>query len=206
MLPCGGEAGVSTLQKILLAGVAVAVLSGGVAWSAIEASNARGPTLSAPVPAGPRLPGRFGGDGRLGQGSGRDVGPRGAAERPGRPGPLGDRRFLCALAHADLVLAAGGATHEVRLDRGTVSSVSSGTLILAEADGSSVTIGVDGDTKIRRDGQEASVSDLRNGDIVVAVRQGSGPARSVRAFDTDPCRPRLPGSFQPVPSPSPSSA
>jgi hypothetical protein len=191
----------STLRKVLLGAVVVAVLCGGAAWAAVEASNSQS---SATAPAmGPRRPGRF----VPGGGSGLGSGPRAGAGRLGPSRPLEGGRFLCAVAHAELVLVEGDATHQVRLDRGTVASVSARSLTIAEADGSTVTIQVDQDTKIRRDGREASLSELGQSDSVFAVQEGTGPARSLRAFDprVEPCDRRLPGSFPAFPSPSPSS-
>jgi hypothetical protein len=111
------------------------------------------------------------------------------------------------VAHADLILVEGGTTHPVRLDRGTVVAISSGSVTIAEADGSTVTIPVDENTKILRGGHEGSLSELHEGDTVFAVREGSGPARSLRAFDADldPCARHFSGPGKPLPSPSPSS-
>jgi hypothetical protein len=177
---------VSTIQKLLIGGVVVAVLSGGVAWSAIEASNSQGPTPSDVTKGGRRLPGRIG---------------------PGvRPGPLAGRGFLCNVASAELVVVDGGITRHLRLDRGTITTLASGSVTIAEADGTHVTIPVDDDTRILRSGQEGSQSDLHEGDTAFVVREGTGPARSLRAFGEgfDFC-PHFPGPRRTVPFPSPSA-
>jgi hypothetical protein len=201
---------VSTIQKLLIGGVVVAVLSGGVAWSAIEASNSQGPTLSDVTKGGRRLPGRIGPGvrpgpgGRFGPGPGSFFGRTGGPEGLDRP-PSG-RGFLRNVASAELVVVDGGITRHLRLDRGTITTLASGSVTIAEADGTHVTIPVDDDTRILRSGQEGSQSDLHEGDTAFVVREGTGPARSLRAFGEgfDFC-PHFPGPRRTVPFPSPSA-
>jgi hypothetical protein len=204
----------STFQKMMLGGVVAAVLLGGVAWAAVEASNSQETTFAVPAPGGPRLPGRLGPGGatgpfgRLRPGSPAPLGrPGGGA---GFGGPLGGPRFLCGIANAELSLVEGGTTHHLRLDRGTIASVSSDSLTITEPDGSSVSIPIGQETKVFASGRGGSLSDLKEGDTVFAVRVDSGPARSLRSFgaNLDPCslRPGTGGRFLPAPSPSSSSA
>jgi hypothetical protein len=202
----------STLQKMVLGGVVAAVLLGGVAWSAVEASNSQRATFAVPAPGGLRLPGRFGPGGATAPIGRVRPGFPGPFLRPGGGagfgGPLEGPRFLCGVANADLSLVEGGSTHHLRLDRGRVASISSDSLTIAEADGSTVTIPVGQDTKFLVGGRGGSLSDLHEGDSVFSVRADSGPARSLFSFgaDRDPCsRIRGGGPLQ-VPSPSPSSA
>ena len=200
------------MQKMVLGAVA-AVLLGGVAWSAVEASNSQNTRFAFPAPGGQPLPGWFG--------PGAATGPLGRL-RPGFPesfvrpgggagfgGPLEVPGFLCGVANADLSLVEGGSIHHLRLDLGTIASVSSDSLTITEADGSTVTIQVGQDTKVLVGGRGGSLSDLQEGDSVFSVREDSGPARSLRSLDAgrDPCS-RIGGGgpLQSVPSPSPSSA
>jgi hypothetical protein len=189
------------MQKIVLGGVVAAVLAGGAAWAAMEASNSQGSRVTLPAPGGVRHPGRFG--------PGAKLGPRGYG-RPGPgiglEGPLAGRGLLCDVAHAELTVVQGGTSHQIRLDRGTITSVSAHSVTVAEADGTSVTIPVDPDTRILAYDQPASLSQLEEGDTVFAVREGSGSATSLRAFDAgrDPCSLRPRGGGLPVPAPSPS--
>jgi len=106
---------------------------------------------------------------------------------PGLLGPGGRRGFLgpllfCRIAHAEAVLIGPGPTHDVRLDHGTVDAVSSTSVSIKEADGTTVVVPLDSTTAVRRDGQRASASDLKTGDVILAVREGTGAAKVLRVF------------------------
>ncbi len=110
------------------------------------------------------------------------------------------------MASADLVIVEEGTTSHLRLDRGTITRLASDSVTMTEADGTHVTIRVGDDTRILRSGQEGSLSDLHEGDTALTVREGTGPARSLRAFGEgfDLC-PHFPGPRRTVPFPSPSA-
>jgi hypothetical protein len=204
MLRSGGELQVSTMHKAVIGGIVLVVLSGGVAWAAIEASSSQRSYPSGPSIGGRRLP--LAPAARPGVGGpGAPGGLRGpkAFLRPQGIRGFGGSRLLCGIAHAEAVLVGPDGTHDVRLDHGTVASVASHALTIKEADGSTITVAVDGTTIVRRDGRQASLSDLRSGDSVFAVREGSAGAKFVRAFDsaTDRCAQGALG----VPEPSPFS-
>lgn len=101
-----------------------------------------------------------------------------AAERAAAPGGQlragrGELRRLAAwrrLVHATIVvdLPEKGLT-TVQLDRGTVSAVSADSLSIAEAGGTSVTITLGAETRVRKDGKKAAVADLKVGDEVFAM-------------------------------------
>ena len=101
-----------------------------------------------------------------------------AAERATAPGGQlragrGELRRLAAwrrLVHATIVvdLPEKGLT-TVQLDRGTVSAVSADSLSIAEAGGTSVTITLGAETRVRKDGKKAAVADLKVGDEVFAM-------------------------------------
>jgi hypothetical protein len=100
-----------------------------------------------------------------------------AAEQvaPDATGRLGAERLrrLAAwkhLVHGTVVvdLPKAGLT-TVQLDHGTISAVSATSLTIAEAGGSSVTVNLSDESRVRRDGAKAAIADLKTGDIVVVM-------------------------------------
>jgi hypothetical protein len=77
------------------------------------------------------------------------------------------QRLVHATATLDLP-AAGGLT-TVQLDHGTIGAVSATSLTISEAGGGSVTVALDGETKVRRHGTKAATGDLAKGDEVFAL-------------------------------------
>jgi hypothetical protein len=74
----------------------------------------------------------------------------------------------------------------IRFNRGTLSSVDGTTLVISEADGSTVRIDTTDQTRFRRDGKRASLSDLQSGDHVDVLGtevNGTYVTKMVRAFD-----------------------
>ncbi len=57
----------------------------------------------------------------------------------------------------------------IQLDHGTISAISVTSLTIAEAGGSSVTVSLSGESRVRRDGAKAAVADLKTGDAVVVM-------------------------------------
>src|SRR3954453_12416329 len=83
-------------------------------------------------------------------------------------------RFGRAPVHADLVVPAKGGTFKtVTFDRGTVDSVSGDQLTIKEGTKSAtyktITLTIPSDAKIRRNGENAQLSDLQQGDAVAVV-------------------------------------
>ena len=75
------------------------------------------------------------------------------------------------LVHAQATLdipALGGLT-TVQLDHGTTASVSATSLTIQESGGGSVTVALDGQTKVRRNGAAGAAGDLQPGDEVFAM-------------------------------------
>ncbi len=100
-----------------------------------------------------------------------------AAEQvaPDATGRLGAERLrrLAAwkhLVHGTVVvdLPKAGLT-TIQLDHGTISAVSATSLTIAEAGGSSVTVRLSAESRVRRDGAKAAVADLKTGDVVVVM-------------------------------------
>jgi hypothetical protein len=76
-------------------------------------------------------------------------------------------------AEATLDLPDGGLT-TFALDHGTITAVSGGTIALKASDDSTVSIGTNADTKVRKERQKATLSDLAVGAeaYVLSVKEG----------------------------------
>jgi len=91
-------------------------------------------------------------------------------------GPL--RRLAAArrLVHATVVLdlpKAGLTT--IQIDHGTIASVGTTSLTIAEAGGGSPTVTLRTETRVRRNGAKAAIGDLKTGDeVFVMSKVGSG--------------------------------
>ena len=99
--------------------------------------------------------------------------PSGAPAAAGRPAIRGELRRLAAwrkLVHANVVvdLPKRGLT-TVQLDHGTIAAVSATSLTIRESGGGSMTVTLGDQTRVRRDGARAAVTDLRTGDEVFAL-------------------------------------
>ena len=82
-----------------------------------------------------------------------------------------------------------GTFDTVRVDRGELTAVDGNTLMIEEADGESVEVTVNDDTRIGRNGEQAEVGDLEVGDHVTAhrVKEGDGEfvTRHVHAISAE---------------------
>lgn len=69
-----------------------------------------------------------------------------------------------------------GQFNTIKVDRGVLKGVDGGTLTIEEADGKTVEVSTNDDTSFRRDGEEAELGDLKNGDHVTTfqVKEGDG--------------------------------
>src|SRR5438876_546031 len=97
-------------KKVLVAGVALALVGGGVA---LAASSSTPFSPNPAVSAGPRGPGL-------------------------RGGPGGRRPLLRRLSSAEVHVVYDGQPHTIRIDRGQIQSVSGGSITLQEENGSIV--------------------------------------------------------------------
>jgi hypothetical protein len=92
------------------------------------------------------------------------------------------------LVRGEGVFARKNGTVTAQVNRGFLSSVDGTTLVISEADGTTQRVGTTSDTRFRRDGQKASISDLKPGDHIatLAVKQGdSFTTKFVRAYSPD---------------------
>lgn len=110
---------------------------------------------------------------------GAEVAPRPKMHGLHHGGPKGAIRSESVYPGVD-----GGPVRTVRTDSGTLSKVDGNTLTISEADGKTVEVEVADATRIMRDGAEAKLADLEEGDHVTTVRTKEGDA----AFTTEAVR------------------
>ncbi len=103
-------------------------------------------------------------------------GPRGRG--PGGPGFHRFKGRHGGLVRSESVVEGDedGTFNTVRVDRGELTAVDGNTLTIKEADGETVEVSVNDDTRIGRNGERAEVGDLEVGDHVTAhqVKEGDG--------------------------------
>ena len=106
---------------------------------------------------------------------------------------LADRglgRFRKHLVHGTFtVLDRDSAPVTVQLDHGTVSSIGEGSITIAEAGGSSVTVGTTADTRVRKGGKPATLAALVLGDEVFVRSIVEGGSAGVRSIVVPPAAP-----------------
>ena len=85
------------------------------------------------------------------------------------------------MVRAEVVLKEGNVLHDYRLDRGRIRSVAASSLVLAEADGTVVTIAVAPTANVTLDGGRVQLSSLRRRMMAFVIRRGDGHAIDVRA-------------------------
>lgn len=100
-----------------------------------------------------------------------------------RLGDGGVGRLRKHLVHGTVtVLNREGKLITLQLDHGTVSAIADGSITIAEAGGSSVTVATTAETRVRKDRKPASLAGLAVGDEVVVhsvVDAGSATARGI---------------------------
>ena len=85
------------------------------------------------------------------------------------------------LVHATVTVNRPGAGIQAfNLDHGTITALTAGSLTVAEAGGSTVTLTTDTTTRVRKDGKKATLADLRSGNevVVVSLVGGTGTPRA----------------------------
>ena len=85
------------------------------------------------------------------------------------------------MVRAEVIVKEGGVLHDYRLDRGRVRSVGAASLVLAEADGTVVTLAVAPNAEISLGASRVPLSALRRGMKAFVIRNGEGPAIVIRA-------------------------
>src|SRR5438874_9176708 len=73
----------------------------------------------------------------------------------GARGAIGRRGLLRRLSSAEITVAANGTARVIRIDHGTIASISSTAVTLQEADGRTVRIPLDSSTRVVLDGATA---------------------------------------------------
>ena len=85
-----------------------------------------------------------------------------------------------------LLLGAGGAVQDYRLDRGVVMSAVSGTLTVRESNGDTVSLPVDPAAQVQGGGRRVTAATLRRGTRVVVYRSANAPAELVQVEGLGP--------------------
>ena len=124
----------------------------------------------------------------LAQNAGEQPTPDEGAARQGRPvhGPGGFGKAI--RGEAVVGERAGDGYTTVRFDRGILDRVEGAAIVIDEADGTTVEVPTDDETRVYRDGERAEVSDLQPGDHVAAFRVKEGDAfvtKGVRAISPE---------------------
>jgi hypothetical protein len=155
------------VRRTLLLAVVAAV----VALAAIGAIRATSPAAPPPIPA----PAGVAADLETSVGADLDtiLAADQASAAPAAANPRGQLRRLAAwrrLVHATVVvdLRQGGLT-TVQLDHGTISAVGATTLTISETGGGSMTVALDAESHVRRNGAKASIADLKTADEVFVL-------------------------------------
>lgn len=108
--------------------------------------------------------------------------------RIGRQGPRGRGMKRAIRSEAVVPKRDGEGFNNVKFDRGVLERVDGSTLVVKEADGTTVEIPTSEETKINRDGEESGLSALEEGDHVAAsqVDEGDGfVTKFVRAVSAE---------------------
>jgi hypothetical protein len=97
------------------------------------------------------------------------------------PRGLIDHFFGPRLIRAEVVVRAGpGVVNDFRIDRGMITAVSPGMIVLRERDGTIVTIAVARRARVVGDFSVTDVSQLRPPMRVLVVRKANGPATTIQ--------------------------
>jgi hypothetical protein len=103
-------------------------------------------------------------------------------------------RFGRHLVHATVTfLDRNGDLVTLQFDHGTVSAISDGSLTIAEAGGSSVTVATTDETRVRKGRQPAELTDLAVGDDIVVVSTLDSGAATARRIVMLPAAPTAGG-------------
>jgi hypothetical protein len=96
------------------------------------------------------------------------------------PQALIDRFFGPRMVRAEVILQGPKGVNDFRIDRGVVTAVSPGSVVLRERDGTVVTIQVAAAARVVGSARVTGVSGLRPGLRVLVVRRANAPANLVQ--------------------------
>ena len=91
-------------------------------------------------------------------------------------------RLAVCLVIAGLVAAPHASAADRVVERGIVQSVTPAAVVLRALDGVDVEVALEPGTRIRLNGQPATLADIRPGFVAETVRYGAHPAVRLRAF------------------------
>ena len=87
------------------------------------------------------------------------------------------------------VLDRDGKLVTLQLDHGTVSAVGGGSITIAEAGGTNVSVATTAETRVRREKKPATLADLKVGDEVVVTSTVAGSSATARLVVVPPASP-----------------
>lgn len=93
-----------------------------------------------------------------------------------------DRRKAHRVVHSETKVQTDDGFALVIRDHGEITAVDGSRVTIKRLDGETVTVAAGEDTRIRRNGEQATVSDLKPGDRAAIVQIDRGGARVVRAI------------------------
>jgi hypothetical protein len=96
------------------------------------------------------------------------------------PNSLGAHFFGPKLVRAEVILRDGNTIRDYRIDRGRVRAVTRDSITLLERDGTLVTIPVAPHADVQVGSRKAGLSGVKKGMTVTTIREGGGPATTIR--------------------------
>jgi hypothetical protein len=147
------------LRRLLLGTAVIAIL---VLGGSLLIREARGATEAAPANAATSM---------------ADTGLDTLVDRAASPADTPPHRlgFKARLGrhvvHAIVTVERNGKLLTFQIDRGTIGSIGGGKLAVAEVGDSSITVGTNAQTRVRRDGKRMTLADLKAGDDVYVISQ-----------------------------------
>ncbi len=122
------------------------------------------------------------------EGAADPAAPEGAAPAAEAEAGPGDAKGPRGPIRGEAVIARNGKFPTVRFNRGTLERVDGSTIVIKEADGKVVSVATDDKTRVRRDGEQATLADLKEGDHVGTFEVKDGDTyttKFVRAFSSE---------------------
>jgi preprotein translocase subunit YajC len=105
-----------------------------------------------------------------------------------------------AFLHGEKTILKGDVVWTIVSDAGVITAADADSITIDRADGTTVTVPLDDDSKIRRNGEQATAQDLVAGDRVrvnqVSSEEGSFTAVLARSEDFEPRKGRKRGHFK----------
>ncbi len=106
--------------------------------------------------------------------------PSGQGHQADKAGAHAKRALLKRALHGEVTLGGKEKTRVIDFQRGAVQKVGPSAITLKSTDGFTATYVVNGETKVRKDGQPAKIGDIKAGDTVRVVARKDGNTSTAR--------------------------